>query len=124
MIVGRYDEAEEEYNNSINEIFQSRFSSSVLNDELDELNKVNIGWIMIKRKDFQSANQIFIMELKNQLLTEVGKLIKKQFFYINKEIILLLFLSYVILIFKIIISKDYTKLIIIIIIWRCVYGNQ
>ena len=46
---------------------------------------------MIKRKDFQSANQIFNFELKNKILTNVGKLIKK-ILYINKENIFLLFL--------------------------------
>ena len=80
MIMGRYDEAEEEYNHSIEQLSQS-LSSSILDDEFYELNKVNIGWIKIKRKDFQSANQIFTFELKNQLSTYEGMLINAILLY-------------------------------------------
>ena len=71
MIMGRYDEALEDYKHSIEQLLQS----SLFDNELYELNNVNIGWIMIKRRDFQSADQIFKFELKNKLSTDVGKLI-------------------------------------------------
>ena len=80
MIMGRYDEAEEEFNHSIEEV-----SASLSPSSLGELNKVNIGWIRIKRRDFQSANQIFTFELKNELSTSEGMLIKAILLYKQGE---------------------------------------
>ena len=76
MIMGRYDEAEEEIKYSLNLLIPSLTSSL-----LEELNKVFMGWIMIKRRDFQSANQIFSIDLKNKLSTDAGKLIKAILLY-------------------------------------------
>ena len=87
MILGRYDEAEEEYNHSI-ELLIPSLSSLKLEDalyQLYELNKIYFGWIKIKRRDFQSVNQIFTIELKNKLSTDTGKLIKSILLYKQGE---------------------------------------
>ena len=76
MILGKYDEAMGEYKHSI-ELLQSPSND----DKLFELNYVNVGWIMIKKRDFQSVNQIFTIELKNELSTDDGKLIKTILLY-------------------------------------------
>ena len=65
-----------EYKHSI-ELLQSPSND----DELFELNYVNVGWIMIKKRDFQLVNQIFTFELKNKLSTDDGKLIKTILLY-------------------------------------------
>ena len=84
MIMGRYDEAEEEYKQSLKILFPS-LSSPLLDEELYELNKVFIGWIMIKRRDFQSANQIFTIDLQNKLSTDAGKVIKAILLYKQRD---------------------------------------
>ena len=80
MIMGRYDEAEEEYKHSL-ELLISSLSLPMLENELYELNKIFIGWIMIKRRDFQSSNQIFTIDLQNKLSTNTGRLIKAILLY-------------------------------------------
>ena len=85
MIMGRYNEAEEEYKHSIEQLILSPTTLSLSHRNLNELNKVNIGWIMIKRRDFQSTNKIYTFELNNQLFTDEGKLIKAILLYKERE---------------------------------------
>ena len=84
MIMGRYDEAEEEYKHSLELLITSLLYSQLLDDqfkaELYELNKL---WIMIKRRDFQSSNQT--IELQNKLSTNDGKLIKAILLYKQRD---------------------------------------
>ena len=84
MIMGRFDEAEEEYKHSLELLITSLLYSQLLDDqfkaELYELNKL---WIMIKRRDFQSSNQT--IELQNKLSTNDGKLIKAILLYKQRD---------------------------------------
>ena len=80
-ITGKYDEAEEQYNHSIELLRQS----SSLNVKFYELNYVYIAWIKIKRKDYRAADQIFSLELNNQLLTDEGMLIRAILLYKQEE---------------------------------------